>query len=159
VVVYTQIVWNKLQGFDWDVANVGHILRHAVSPPSRLRRPRAARMSSFGIRSKTINGEKRRKLFGKTASSREGRRQTRREFARALKDGTVIRTAGWKIAKTDPKVLEQLMEQDKQKATRAISLRVPIADLEQAQRIAAATVEGYQAVLKQAIRAGLKRAG
>jgi predicted DNA binding CopG/RHH family protein len=66
---------------------------------------------------------------------------------------------GRKIAKTDPKVLEQLMEQAKQTATRAIWIRVPIADLEQAQRIAAATGVGYQAVLKQAIRAGLKRAG
>ena len=91
--------------------------------------------------------------------SPQGRRQTQREFARALKDGTLIRATGSKIAKTDPKVLEQLMEQAKQTATRAISIRVPIADLEQAQRIAAATGVGYQAVLKQAIRAGLKRAG
>jgi predicted DNA binding CopG/RHH family protein len=56
-------------------------------------------------------------------------------------------------------VLERLMEQAKQTATRAISIRIPIADLEQAQRIAAATGVGYQAVLKRAIRAGLKRAG
>ena len=89
----------------------------------------------------------------------EGRRQTLREFARALKDGTAIRTTGSKIAKTDPKLLERLMEQAKQNATRAISIRIPIADLEQARRIAAATGVGYQAVLKRAIRAGLKRAG
>ena len=89
----------------------------------------------------------------------EGRRQTRREFARALKEGTLIRSTGSKIAKTDPKVLEQLMEQAKQNATRAISIRVPISDLEQAQRIAVATGVGYQTVLKQAIREGLKRAG
>jgi len=48
------------------------------------------------------------------------------------------------------------MEQAKQTATRAISIRVPIADLEQAQRIVAETGVGYQAALKQAIRAGLK---
>jgi len=89
----------------------------------------------------------------------QGRRQTQREFARALKDGTLICSAGSKIAKTDPKVLRQLMEQAKQNATRAISIRVPIADLEQAQRIAEKTGVGYQAVLKQAIREGLKRAG
>ena len=41
----------------------------------------------------------------------QGRRQTQREFARALKDGTLIRSAGSRIAKTDPKVLERLMEQ------------------------------------------------
>lgn len=88
----------------------------------------------------------------------QGRRQTQREFARALKDGTLIRSPGSKIAKTDPKVLAQLMEQAKQKATRSISIRVPIADLEQAQRIAEQTGIGYQTVLKQAIREGLKRA-
>jgi len=41
----------------------------------------------------------------------QGRRQTQREFARALKDGTLIRSIGAKIAKSDPKVLERLMEE------------------------------------------------
>jgi len=89
----------------------------------------------------------------------QGRRQTQREFARALKDRSVIRSAGLKVLKTDSRVLHQLMEQAKQNATRAISIRVPIADLEQAQRIAEKTGIGYQTVLKQAIREGLKRAG
>ena len=88
-----------------------------------------------------------------------GRRQTQREFAGALKDGTLIRSAGSKIAKTDPNVLVQLMEEAKRKATRSISIRVPIADLEQARQIAEKTGVGYQTVLKQAIRDGLKRAG
>jgi len=34
----------------------------------------------------------------------QGRRQTQREFARALKDGTLIRSTGSKIAKSDLKV-------------------------------------------------------
>jgi predicted DNA binding CopG/RHH family protein len=51
------------------------------------------------------------------------------------------------------------MEQAKQNATRSISIRVPIADLEAAQRIAEKTGIGYQSVLKQAIRKGLKRSG
>jgi predicted DNA binding CopG/RHH family protein len=89
----------------------------------------------------------------------QGRRQTEREFTRALKDGTLIRSTGSKIAKTDPRVLHRLMEQAKQNATRSISIRVPIADLEQAQRIAKRAGTGYQTVLKQAIREGLKRAG
>jgi len=89
----------------------------------------------------------------------QGRRQTQREFARALKDGTLVRSAGSKIAKSDPKVLEQLMEEAKRNATRSISIRVPIADLEQARQIAEKTGVGYQTVLKQAIREGLKRAG
>ena len=89
----------------------------------------------------------------------QGRRQTEREFARALKDGTIIRSTGSNIGKTDPKVLERLMEQAKRNATRSISIRVPIADIEQAKQIAAKTGVGYQTVLKQAIRKGLKRAG
>jgi predicted DNA binding CopG/RHH family protein len=89
----------------------------------------------------------------------QGRQQTQREFARALRDGTLIRTTGSKIAKSDPSVLVQLMEEAKRSATRSISIRVPIADLEQAQQIAERTGVGYQTVLKQAIREGLKRAG
>jgi len=89
----------------------------------------------------------------------EGRRQTEREFARALRDGKLVRSTGLKVTKTDPKVLEQLMEQAKENATRAISIRVPIADLERAKQIADRTGVGYQAVLKQAIRDGLKKTG
>jgi hypothetical protein len=89
----------------------------------------------------------------------EGRRQTQREFDRATRAGTLSRSAGLKVAKTDPKLLRRLMEQAKENATRAISIRIPIADLERARRIAEETSMGYQAVLKQAIREGLKRAG
>ena len=31
VIVYTGIVLGRIAGFDWDAANVGHILRHAVT--------------------------------------------------------------------------------------------------------------------------------
>lgn len=92
-------------------------------------------------------------------ASPEGRRQTQREFARALRAGTLSRSSGLKVAKTDPKVLERLVEQAKESATRAISIRIPIADLERAERIADETGVGYQTVLKRAIREGLKRAG
>ncbi len=51
------------------------------------------------------------------------------------------------------------MQQAKENATRAISLRVPIADLERAKQIAEETGVGYQAVLKRAIREGLRKAG
>ena len=88
----------------------------------------------------------------------QGRRQTQREFARALRAGPT-RSAGLKVTTTDPKVLAQLMEQAKESATRAISIRIPIADLERAKRVAEETGVGYQTVLKQAIRKGLKRAG
>ena len=86
----------------------------------------------------------------------EGRRQTRREFERALKSGTALRSEGSTIPLTDGRVLAELMEQAKAKATRAISIRLPIADVERAQEIAAKQGIGYQTVLKQAIRAGLK---
>jgi predicted DNA binding CopG/RHH family protein len=51
------------------------------------------------------------------------------------------------------------MEQAKESATRAISIRIPVADLERAQRIAGQMGVGYQTVLKRAIREGLKKAG
>lgn len=89
----------------------------------------------------------------------EGRRQTQREFARALRAGTLSRSAGLRVARTDPTLLRQLMERAKESATRAISIRVPIADLERAKQIAEKTGVGYQTVLKQAIRAGLRKAG
>jgi hypothetical protein len=89
----------------------------------------------------------------------EGRRQTQREFARALRAGTLSRSAGLRVARTNPALLRQLMERAKESATRAISIRVPIADLERAKQIAEKTGVGYQTVLKQAIREGLRKAG
>ena len=32
LMVYTGVVLDKIVGFDWDDANVGHIVRHAVTP-------------------------------------------------------------------------------------------------------------------------------
>ena len=90
----------------------------------------------------------------------EGRRQTQREFERAMKDGTlVVNPKGLNIPRTDPKVLAELLARAKENATQAISLRVPLADIEAAKRIAARRGIGYQTVLKQAIRNGLKKAG
>jgi predicted DNA binding CopG/RHH family protein len=43
--------------------------------------------------------------------------------------------------------------------TRAISIRIPVHDLEQAQAIARQKGVGYQTVLKEAIREGLKKTG
>jgi predicted DNA binding CopG/RHH family protein len=87
-----------------------------------------------------------------------GREQTRREFERALRDGAVTRLGGTKLKRTDAKVLAELMEQAKAKATKAISIRLPIADIELAKGIAETKGIGYQSVLKQAIRKGLKKA-
>lgn len=90
-------------------------------------------------------------------STPEGRRQTQREFERALKRGTVLRSEGTRIPLSDAKVLAELVEQAKAKATSAISIRVPVADLERAQEIADKKGIGYQTVLKQAIREGLTK--
>jgi len=89
----------------------------------------------------------------------QGRRQTAREFARALRAGTLRRSAGREVAKTDPKLLQQLMREAKQNATRPISLRLPVTDLERARQIAERTGLGYQTVLKTAIRKGLRKTG
>ena len=56
-----------LEGFDGDIANVGHIMRHAVTPfevEEVVGRPHAT------FAAKTIKGEKRWKLFGRTAFDR-----------------------------------------------------------------------------------------
>ena len=67
LVVYTGIVLDKIEGFDWDTANVGHILRHAVTPfevEEVVGRPCVV------VPARTIKRERRWKLFGKTASGR-----------------------------------------------------------------------------------------
>jgi hypothetical protein len=92
-------------------------------------------------------------------ASPEGRRQTQREFERALKSGTLIRSSGLRLPRTNPDVLETLLKQAKANATRPVSLRLSIADIEVAKSIASQQGIGYQTVLKQAIRKGLKRAG
>jgi hypothetical protein len=111
------------------------------------------RKSTDVVRPKSTTGE------ADWYTTPQGRRQTQLEFARALKQGTLVRSAGSKIGKTDPRLLEQLMEEARRNATRSISIRVPVADLEEAQRIADKSGVGYQTVLKQAIREGLKRTG
>lgn len=92
-------------------------------------------------------------------ASPEGRRQTQREFERALKDGTLIHSSGSRTPRTNPGVLKTLLERAKANATRPVSIRLSIADIEFAKDIALKRGTGYQTVLKEAIRAGLKRAG
>ena len=85
--------------------------------------------------------------------------QTQREFERALRNGTLIRSSGTRIPRTNPGVFEALLKQAKANATRPVSLRLSIADIVLAKNIASRRGVGYQTVLKQAIRKGLKRAG
>lgn len=54
---------DAIEAFDWDAANVGHILRHSVSPfevEDVVDRPHLI------FPAKTVQDEKRWKLFGKT---------------------------------------------------------------------------------------------
>ena len=90
-------------------------------------------------------------------ASQEGRRHTQREFERALKRGTILRSEGSTIPVTHAKVLAELVEKAKANVTKAISIRLPVADLDRAQQIAAKEGIGYQTVLKRAIQAGLKK--
>ena len=92
-------------------------------------------------------------------ASPEGRRQTQREFERALKNGTLVHSPGSKIPRTNPALLGKLLEQAKMNATRPVSIRLSIADIERAKDIASERGTGYQTVLKEAIRHGLRRAG
>ncbi len=87
-----------------------------------------------------------------------GRRQTQREFERAIKDGTLmINPKGLNVPRTDPKLLAESLARAQAGATQAISLRVSVADIEAAKKIAARRGIAYQTVLKQAIRDGLKK--
>lgn len=81
----------------------------------------------------------------------QGRIQTQREYERALRSGTVLRS-------DDQTELLRLVEQAKATATRAVSIRIPVADLELARAIAQTQGIGYQTVLKRAMRAGLQQA-
>jgi hypothetical protein len=92
-------------------------------------------------------------------ASAEGRRQTQREFERALKKGTLVPSSGSRITRTSPDLLKTLLEQAKLNATRPVSIRLPIADIERAREIASERGTGYQTVLKEAIRRGLRRTG
>ncbi len=63
------------------------------------------------------------------------------------------------MPRTNFKVLETLLEKAKVNATRPVSIRLSVADIELAKNIASKRGTGYQTVLKEAIRYGLKRAG
>ena len=90
-------------------------------------------------------------------ASQDGRKRTQREFERALKRGTILRSEGGTIPLTDAKILAELVEKAKETATKAISIRLSVAELDRAKQIAAREGIGYQTVLKRAIRSGLQR--
>ena len=58
---------DSVQGFEWDNANVAHIMRHAVTP-FEVEDVMGNRYAIIPAR--TVKRERRWKLFGKTASGR-----------------------------------------------------------------------------------------
>ena len=56
-----------IEGFDWDAANAGHIVLHAVTP---FEVEEAAVRRHVTIRARSVADEERWKLFGRTASGR-----------------------------------------------------------------------------------------
>ena len=70
----------------------------------------------------------------------------------------VILRNGSDMKRTDPAVLEKLWEDAIASMTKAISLRLPLGDIEAAKALAAKKGTGYQTVLKELIHEGLHRA-
>jgi uncharacterized DUF497 family protein len=60
-------VVTEVRGFDWDAANVGHIMLHGVTP---FEVEEAAGRPHVTIRARAVMGEERWKLFGRTVSKR-----------------------------------------------------------------------------------------
>jgi uncharacterized DUF497 family protein len=60
-------VLDNIEGFDWDAGNVAHVLRHMVTP---FEVEGVACRPCVVAPARTVGGENRRKLFGKTASGR-----------------------------------------------------------------------------------------
>ena len=57
----------EIERFDWDTADVGHILHHAVTPSEV---EEVAGRPHMTVPAQTVKGEQRWKLFGRTASGR-----------------------------------------------------------------------------------------
>ncbi len=90
-----------------------------------------------------------------------GKRHSERTYAKAKREGTLVK-GPTNVTPTDPAVLEELVNRvrakQQAKLTQAVSLRLTVADIEAAKRVAAKTGVGYQTVLKEIIGAGLKHA-
>jgi uncharacterized DUF497 family protein len=66
-IVYTAGVTDEIEGFAWDAANIDNIMQHAVAP---FEVEEVLGLPHVTIPGKTIEGEKRWKLLGRTASNR-----------------------------------------------------------------------------------------
>ncbi len=113
-------------------------------------------------------------------ASPAGRRYSSRQFQEKMRQGKIITTEetsltpelrermkrdgvmvhfkhGLKVKRTDPAVLEELTARAQAKRTQAVSLRLPVADIAAAKKMAEKTGKGYQTILKDIIHEGLRR--
>lgn len=65
--VYTFHVLDGIDGFDWDIHNVGHVALHGVTP---FEVETAVRGANAVVVAKPVQGEKRWKLFGLSEAGR-----------------------------------------------------------------------------------------
>ena len=83
----------------------------------------------------------------------------REAAALAKKTGKrIILRNGSDVKRTDPAVLQKLWKDAIASMTKAVSLRLPLGDIEAAKALAAQKGTGYQTVLKELIHEGLRRA-
>ncbi len=94
-------------------------------------------------------------LSGKVIVS--GKRTMSKKDKEALRAGYLVRYRnGLDVTPTDPALLQELMDRAKAKRTEAVSLRIPVSDIEAAKKIGVQTGLGYQTVLKEIISKGLR---
>lgn len=55
------------EGFDWDAANIGHILHHGVAPEEV---EQAVHLPHISMPTRSVAGEERWQLFGRTSARR-----------------------------------------------------------------------------------------
>jgi hypothetical protein len=90
-------------------------------------------------------------------ASPAGRRFTSQQMDRAVREGRAKVVTGSQAKRSDPDRIRELMDRVKAKQTQAISLRIAVADLDAAKKIADKAGIGYQTVLKDLIHEGLRR--
>jgi hypothetical protein len=78
-----------------------------------------------------------------------GRRFASEHMNESVRNGTAKIKSGVKMKRTDPAVLQALVDRVAAKQTQAVSIRLPNGDIGAAKKIAQKTGIGYQTVLKE----------
>jgi hypothetical protein len=91
-------------------------------------------------------------------ASPAGRRFTSRHVDRSVRKGTAKVETAPSAKRTDPAVLQALVDRVAAKQTQAVSIRITLEDLNAAKRMAKIAGIGYQTVLKEIIHNGVQGA-